>query len=81
MTKLVYVCRVMSANFIRDFFASLRNIIGGRLKPYENMLNKAIEETRVEFEEKYPRAKNFKMQVTEMHDASIVVVIYGEIRG
>ncbi len=77
--KLVYVCRVFSANFVRDFIASLKNIIGGRLKTYEKILEKAINETKDEFKKKYPKAKNFKMQVTEFHDASIAVVIYGEL--
>ncbi len=80
MTELVYVCRVFSANFVRDFIASLKNIIGGRLKPYERMLEKAIDETKEEFKRKYPTAKHFKMQVTEFHNASIAVVIYGECK-
>jgi uncharacterized protein YbjQ (UPF0145 family) len=35
---------VYGANFVRDFFASIRDVVGGRSGSYENVLNDAKKE-------------------------------------
>ncbi len=77
--KMVFKTRVISRNFVSDFGASLKNIIGGRLKTYEKMLNTAIEEVQGDLLKEHPQATNIKMQITEFQNASIAVVVYGEI--
>jgi len=40
---IVYKNRVWSKNFISDFGMKLKNIVGGRLKSYEKMMDKATQ--------------------------------------
>lgn len=77
--RLVWVNRVYSKNFITDFIQDIRNIVGGRLKGYEDLLNQAIEETYKEFHDKYPGAINHKIDTEEFTSGGLMVTIYGEI--
>ena len=80
MVKIVWKSKVFSRNFVSDFGAILKNIIGGRLKTYEKMLDRAITEATSELTEEYPQVKNVKMQITEFQNASIAVTVYGEVK-
>ena len=79
MKKLVSITRVYSRNFVSDFTQELKNIVGGRLKSYELMIEKGIEKCQEEFYKKYPTAQNAKLQVNEFGNKAISIVIYGEI--
>jgi len=79
-TKIVWETNFISRNFVNDFGASLKNIIGGRLRTYENMLNQSIKEVTDSLTQKYPAVEDIKMQVTEFKNASICVVVYGVIK-
>ncbi len=72
---------VYSRNFISDWIMGLKNILGGRLKGYEDMLNTGTKTAIQEFNNKYPKAKNIRMQITEFRDASICISVYGVING
>ena len=80
-TKIVWVSKVQSRNFVSDFIAGLKNIIGGRLKTYERMLDLAVKEATEELTTKYPDVTGVTMQITEFHNASIAVTVYGVING
>lgn len=75
---MVYAVRVISKNFVSDFGANLKNIIGGRLISYEKMLKHSIDECNREIQTNYPNIKNTKLQITEFSNASIAVAVYGE---
>jgi uncharacterized protein YbjQ (UPF0145 family) len=77
--KLVWETQVVSRNFISDFGAELKNIIGGRLTTYEKMINSGIEECSNRLCEKYPAVKNIKMQITEFANKSVCITVYGVI--
>ena len=79
MTHLVWINRVYSKNFITDFFQKLKNIVGGRLKAYEEMINEAIQDTTDEFENTYPDAINKKLDIEQLSDNAVMVVITGEV--
>lgn len=42
--KIVWKTKVNSINFVSDFTANIRNIIGGRMKSYEKMVDVAIKQ-------------------------------------
>ena len=46
---------IIGANIFRDFFASIRDIVGGRSKAYEEVLKEARETALREMEEKASR--------------------------
>jgi len=77
--EVVWNTKVQSRNFITDFISSLKNIIGGRLTAYENMLDNAIKEATEELQAEHPNVRDVKMQITEFHNASIAVTVYGVV--
>ncbi|ABY69073.1 YbjQ family protein [Actinobacillus pleuropneumoniae] len=52
---LVFGEVVSGANFIRDFFASITDVIGGRSGAYESKLNSARQEALAELEKEAKR--------------------------
>lgn len=77
--ELVWKNRVYTKNFVSDFFEQIRNIVGGRLKQYEQLLDTAIKETWQEFKKDYPTATNIRVDTEHMVQGSIMVTITGEI--
>jgi uncharacterized protein YbjQ (UPF0145 family) len=77
--KFVYKTKIYSRNFVSDFGAGLKNIIGGRLRTYEKMLNKAIDEATSELIQENPQVKDIKLQITEFQNASISITAYGVV--
>lgn len=71
--------RVVSRNFVSDFGANIINIIGGRLKTYEEMIKEGIDETVLELQKENTEVRNIKLQVTEFSNSSIAIIAYGEI--
>ncbi len=43
---------IIGANFIKDFFAGIRDVLGGRSKSYEKVLAEAREESMQEMQER-----------------------------
>ena len=79
MTRLVWITKVNSRNFISDFGSELKNIVGGRLKAYESMIDSGIKQASEELYAKYPQVQNVKFQITEFGNRSVAVIIYGDI--
>jgi uncharacterized protein YbjQ (UPF0145 family) len=79
MQKIVFVSKVNSRNFVDDFRADLKNIIGGRLKTYEICVNEALNQAIEELYNKYPLVANVKIQISEFSNKSILVVVYGDV--
>ena len=79
MNKIVWKTKVNSRNFISDFGADLKNIIGGKLRAYEVMIDKAIEEASSELTKEYPNVQDIKFQITEFSNKSVAVIVYGRV--
>jgi hypothetical protein len=77
MIKLVWETQVVSRNFIDDFGAELKNIVGGRLSTYEKMVNIGISSCNKKLYDKYPDIHDIKMQITEFANKSICITVYG----
>lgn len=80
MNKLVWVNRVYTKDFITDFFQDIRNIVGGRQKMYEQMINNAIQDCWDEFHKQYPHATNFRVDTEHMKDGAVMITITGEMK-
>lgn len=76
---LVWKVRIYTKNFVIDFLQNIKNIVGGRLKNYEELLNKSISETWNDFNNCYPNAKNIRVDTEHMINGSIMVTITGEL--
>lgn len=46
---------IIGANFVKDFFASIRDVVGGRAGSYERVLSEARETSMREMEERAAR--------------------------
>lgn len=79
MQKLVWCHRVVSKNFVSDFGASLKNIIGGRIKTYEKMVQDALTDANKEFQAKHPDARNVSLFMEQLGNQVLIVVVYGVI--
>jgi uncharacterized protein YbjQ (UPF0145 family) len=79
MTKIpVYAVRVLSRNFVDDFGAELKNIIGGRLKTYEVMLSEGIKECLGELHEKHgDNLSEVKIEISQLTNGSLALIVYG----
>ena len=77
--KIVWVTQVISRNFMSDFLSQLKNIVGGRLKSYENMINNSLEKVTEEFYTKYPDAKDLRIEFTEFTGGAMAITVHGVI--
>lgn len=76
---IVFKNVVQSRNFVSDFGATIKNIIGGRLKTYEKMLDEGIADAIKQLETEYLGVYNIHMQITEFKNASICITVYGVV--
>lgn len=74
----VFVTQVHSKDFITDLGQQIKNIVGGRLRAYEQLVEKAIRETKEEFKTKYPNGKIETVRFTELTNAAVLVVVEGK---
>ncbi len=72
---------VLGINFIRDFFASIRDIFGGRTRSYEKELTKYREELLKEIESKAREmGANAVVGINfsyEMHQSMLMIAVWG----
>ena len=71
------ITRVVTKDIVTDSFQGLRNFFGLRLRGYEKLLSKNIEEMLKEMEIKY-YVKWFRMIVNPLTNGSAMIILYGE---
>jgi len=79
MEKIVWKVKVMSRNFMTDMFSNWKNIIGGRLKAYEKMIDTTLESVSEDFYKEFPNAKDIRIEFTEFTGGAVAVTIHGVI--
>ena len=79
MNKIIpfKIVRVVTKDLITDSFQSLRNLFGLRLRGYEKMLNKSVQQIFDEMNLRY-KVKWFRMQINPLTNGSAMIIIYGE---
>ena len=77
MNKITIV-KVVSSNFIFDFFAKFQNLIGKNLTKYEKMVNKGIQQIQQELKNKNITLKWFRYEITQLTNGAMVIMLYGE---
>lgn len=85
--RLVSASVVISADYFKRLLASLRNIVGGRLRSYESLLDRARREAILRLKEQCPDASiivNLRMETSSIGSTSrqngiscVEVVAYG----
>jgi hypothetical protein len=78
--KKFSITRVVTKDIITDSFQGLRNLFGLRLRGYEKMLNRHINELIRVAEEQY-NIKWFRLSINPLAKGSAMITIYGEYDG
>ena len=76
--KMITISKVVTKNFVSDWWASIQNIIGSNLTTYENMSQEAIKQIQDELEEQNIKLKWFRYEITQLTNGALMVMLYGE---
>lgn len=71
------ITRVATKNIVIDSFQGIRNLFGLRLRGYEGMINKHIDEVTEEMKLKYD-VEWYRMSVNPLAKGSVMIILYGE---
>ena len=71
------ITRVVTKDIVTDSFQSIRNHFGLRLRGYEKMLNKNINEIIQVAETQYS-IKWFRLSINPLTNGSAMLTVYGE---
>jgi uncharacterized protein YbjQ (UPF0145 family) len=80
--ELITVVHVRAANVVNDIRENIRNLVGGRMKHYETLIETALTEALKELEEK-AKEKNYdgvigvKISNPLVVDGGVEIIIYG----
>jgi len=77
--KKFTLTRVVTKDIITDSFQGLRNLFGLRLRGYEKVLDKNINEMIKEMELKYNTIW-YRMIVNPLTNGSAMIILYGETK-
>ena len=75
--KSFSLSRVVTKDLITDSFQGLRNIFGMRLRGYEKMLNKHINELIADVNSIY-KISWWRLSVNPLTNGSAMITVYGE---
>lgn len=77
MTKENFrIVRVVTRDFVTDFFQGIKNMFGFRLRGYERVIDRGIKEMLEEMELKY-KVDWYRLVINDLTRGSAMMVIYG----
>jgi len=71
------ITRVCTKDLITDSFQGIRNLFGLRLRGYENMINRNLNEVIKEMESKY-LVSWWRVSINPLTNGSAMITVYGE---
>jgi hypothetical protein len=71
------ITRVVTRDFGTDFTQGIRNMFGMRLRGYEKMIDRNLNEMIAEMELKYKQVKWWRMSVNPLTSDGVMITIYG----
>ena len=77
--KLVHETRVISRNFMTDLVQTMVNIIGGRLKSYEKMIDNEIKKATEALTKRHPDVFNVNIRIQEFTAGALLIVVHGSV--
>ena len=78
MKKQFNLVRVATKNIVLDSFQGIRNIFGLRLRGYEGMIKKHLDELIVEMNLTYKNVLWHRISINPLAKGSVMIIIYGE---
>ena len=71
------ITRVCTKNIVTDAFQGLRNLFGFRLRGYEEMINKYLEEVIKEMDETYI-VDWWRFSINPLTAGAVMITVYGD---
>ena len=80
--ELLVVVTVYTANIVKDVRENLRNLVGGRLVHYEQLIQSALDQALADLETKakdkgYDGVLGVKISHPSLVDGGVEVIVYG----
>ena len=76
--RRVNITKVVTRDFLSDWWASIQNMFGSNLKVYEKMLDKAFKQIEDELVTREIDLEWFRYEITQLTNGAVVVSLYGE---
>ena len=70
--------KVVSRNFVVDWWAGIQNIIGRNLSGYEKMAERGMKQIQDELKEKDIILSWFRYEITQLTNGALMIMLYGE---
>jgi len=80
MENNVRIVRVVTSNFVVDFFSKIHNMLGANMSLYEKMINKGLQQIDDELTEKNIKLKWYRYEITQLTSGAIVIMLYGDTK-
>lgn len=77
----INITKVVTRNFVVDFFAGIQNFFGKNLTGYEKMIDSGTEEIWNEVKARKLKMVWYRYQLTQLSNDAVVILFYGEAEG
>lgn len=78
MGKSIHITKVVSKDFLTDFFTRIQNMFGVNLTSYEKMIDKGMKQIKDELGNK--KMKWYRYEISELTSGAMAIVFYGETK-
>ena len=78
LDNMITITKVVTKNFVMDYWARVQNIVGQNLTTYEKMSKTAIMQIKEELKQNNISLKWFRYEITELTNGALMVMLYGE---
>lgn len=76
--KPITITKVVSKNFVLDFWSRVQNLIGQNLTAYEKMSEEGIKQIETELRAKDIQLSWFRYEITQLTNGALMIMLYGE---
>ena len=74
----IRITKVVTKNFVLDFWARLQNIMGQNLTSYEKMIDKGMDQIDEELVEKGITLSWYRYEIGQLLNGAVIITLYGE---
>lgn len=78
MKKSITIQKVVTRNFILDFWTSIQNLVGINLTAYERMIKKGTNQIEEELKIKKIKLSWYRYEITQLTNGAIAIMLYGD---
>jgi uncharacterized protein YbjQ (UPF0145 family) len=77
---MITITKVVSKNFVLDFWATIQNLVGRNLTTYEKMNREGIKQIEAEIKEKKIKLKWYRYEITQLTNGALMIMLYGDTK-